>query len=215
MTEHGMLFSAPMVRAIFEGRKSQTRRPMKPQPWKNSVGQWLWGKNHIAFWPEISNYGPLPSLFPYGKVGDRIWLRETWCQPVMGDLLNQYLRAKVRGVEVEYAADMGIERFPLGGNFTPMLRDFRWRPSIHMPRWASRITLEISDVRVQRVQDISEEDCIAEGLPLLKTNCDGECGSTPCGISRQPFIALWESTYGPGSWERNGWVWALTFEVVA
>ena len=90
----------------------------------------------------------------------------------------------------------------------------RWRPSIHMPRWASRILLEITEVRVERLNEISEADCIAEGVNLLNTNCDGECGSTPCGISRQPYISLWESINAVDSWKSNPWVWVVSFKVV-
>lgn len=182
MTERGILFSAPMVRALLEDRKTQTRRPMKPQPWKNSVGQWLWGKNHIAFWPEISNYGPLPSMCPCGKVGDRIWVRETF--------------RTADGGTIYYRSDHPHDEGP-------------WTPSIHMPRRASRITLEITDVRVQRVQNISGDDCVAEGIVVTDAMRHNE-GRYEWG----EFGRQWESIYGLGSWERNDWVWALTFKVV-
>jgi hypothetical protein len=91
---------------------------------------------------------------------------------------------------------------------------------MYMPKWASRLTLEIAEVRVERVQDISEADCRAEGVKLLKTKCDGECGMTPCGIKRQPFANLWDSINagrndGAYAWERNPWVWVLTFKIAS
>ena len=136
--ERPILCSAPDVMAILDGRKTQTRRIMKPQPnrtWPDEVTpHWSVGGNRTL--PGASN----PLRCPYGVPGDRLWVREAWRLP----------DGAPKGW-VDYRADD--------------TRDgFKWKPSIHMPRWASRITLEVTDVRVERLQDISEADAMAEGV---------------------------------------------------
>jgi len=164
MKERPILFSGPMVRAILEGRKTQTRRIVKPQPLRD--------RGVMAF-----NDGEHPQMrCPYGKPGDRLWVRETWCP----DVEPYTFRYKADGDE------------PLE----------RWRPSIHIPRWASRITLEVVSVRVERLQNISEDDALAEGITLV------ERGTSPV----DQFNKLWESINGPGSWEANPWVWVVEFK---
>ena len=181
MTDRPILFSAPMVRAILAGTKTQTRRVVKPahkawmdQPVTHQLGEW--------------DKRPLP----YGKPGDRLWVRETW-QAVSGNDRARHIMTHPRPDRgwLEYAA-------------TP--RDdepaYKWRPSIHMPRWASRITLEVTGVRVERLQDISEADAISEGTPF------------PCGGWVGGYQKLWESIHGPGSWDLNPWVWVVEFKRV-
>jgi hypothetical protein len=164
MKERPILFSGPMVRAILEGRKTQTRRIVKPQPLCIASGEWIMNG----------------SACKYGKPGDRLWVRETWWAP-RDDVRGEYKREYIK-----YAAT-------LDGMGQPT-----WKPSIHMPRWASRINLEVVSVRVERLQNISEEDARAEGIwqpnwPLS-------------------WRQLWESINGAGSWEANPWVWVVEFK---
>ena len=185
--------SGPMVRAILEGRKTQTRRMVKgkPQPWdgKDSLQECKTverdGTGHgFIFWRNGLGDSEFTKLAypeggwqcPYGKPGDRLWVRETCSVHSMGNV-------------VAYRADH------------PDAKDIRWRPSIHMPRWASRILLEITNARVERVQDITEVDAMAEGAPRE------DCWSS----YRQSFEALWCRTYGPQSWSWNLWVWVVEF----
>lgn len=194
--EKPMLFSAPMVRAILDGRKSQTRRVVKPQPpLRFNSGdvavisngtEFAWsridGNTKEAFPPD-----PKPGIHPPHPVGSRIWVRETW-------------RNHSDNIIV-YAADKCTRE----GMVCKDPFDVKWSPSIHMPRWASRITLEVTDVRVQRLQEITKQDVIAEGIEGLE---DVHAGW------HQPFAQLWESIHGPGAWEQNPWVWAYTFRSV-
>lgn len=208
MRERPILFSGPMVQAILEGRKTQTRRTLKSQP-EDSFTRHCW------FDAPIYGFTDQPSptdqwwkiKCPYGYIGDRLWVKERWRPSVLtgiGDVVGIEYRADNQWKRFSYD-DFGDEwtmpKAAFTGDVTPLF----------MPRWASRITLEITDVRVERLQDISEEDVEAEGVKLLKTNCDGECGGTPCLISRQPFITLWESINGEGAWDKNPWVWAVSF----
>lgn len=200
-----ILFSGPMVRALLAGRKTQTRRVVKPrwglgpiQNLRDTDPHLFSGKHNDPEswgWPYADDGAPMPLaiwkdvLCPYGEAGDLLWVRETWCRAVDGP---GYLYAATETDHVilddgdGFAAtdSKGRERSP-------------WRPSIHMPRAASRLTLRITDVRVQRVQDISREDEIAEGV------ADG-----------QFFDSLWSSIHGDASWDANPWVWALTFETL-
>lgn len=218
MTERPIIFSAPEVRAILAGRKTMTRRIIKPQPpeWTANVIDISkpcfddemegWGQVEIIWSrpspdmpfgePQREEWRPLKGL-PW-RPGDRAWVRETW--KTHSTFRNVPPRAMPRSI-IFYAAD---ERYAPSG--AP------WRPSIHMPRWASRITLEITDVRVQRLQDISEADAVAEG-------CPGEYGAVEgmVVIVRSPIEAfrdLWTSIHGPGAWDANPWVVALTFRRV-
>jgi len=188
--ERPILFSGPMVRAILDGRKTQTRRVVKNQEWYNLKGE----------------YGDrLRSVdrCPYGTAGERLWVRETWT-PDHAPFYPHF--------PVAYRADAGFdyERNERGETYSPEQKawfPYRWRPSIHMPRIASRITLEITGVRVERLQDISESDAIAEGvsndMPIAWQTGD----DTPRGM----FGELWESINGPDSWAANPWVWVIEF----
>lgn len=223
MTERPILFSAPMVRALIAGRKTQTRRVVKPQP--RDVGGLIdyrvrFGPHEYIYqWPR----GQTPSeafvheRCPYGVAGDRLWVRETWCVNP-----RRHFGVDPSGPDhCLYRAD---------DNSTPWV----WTPSIHMPRWASRINLEISGVRVERLQEISEADARAEGIepnwigPLDKgpngfggdgwteevgwhnymTDEDGE----PCYTPRESFESLWQSINGRESWTENPWVWVVEFK---
>ena len=184
MKERPILFSGPMVRAILEGRKTQTRRIVKVRGGLEYIGPKgcehepdSWGYPH----PCDDGYLTLADGIkcPYGKPGDRLWVRETWAPAEWPPT----------GPPAVYRADEGM--------FAS-----QWKPSIHMPRAVSRITLEVVSVRVERLQDISEEDALAEGITLV------ERGTSPV----DQFNKLWESINGPGSWEANPWVWVVEFK---
>lgn len=203
--ERPILFSAPMVRAILDGRKTQTRRIVKPQPrphkgiasvpgdfaFFNSPGCWTISckPNGPDGWAEENS--------PYGQPGDRLWVRETWgVAPGYDNTPPRDL--KPHGMKVNYSADGAL----IG---------CKSRPSIHMPRWASRILLEITSVRVEQLQDISPTDCIAEG-------CRGGHGSIPgylySATEKEHYKWLWESINGHESWYANPWVWVVEFKRV-
>lgn len=192
MKERPILFSAPMVRAIIDGSKTQTRRVVKPQPIYDGkfAGGWKVVGKHGH---EAATCGPLVSeLCPYGHPGDRLWVRENFCPIYPQD--PHYNGG--RPIEYDYGATYqhGYRLGDLIG------KKKKWKPSIHMPRIASRITLEITGVRVERLQDISEADAQAEGVVW-------EQGQTATNV----FESLWESINGPESWEANPWVWVVGF----
>lgn len=183
MKERPILFSAPMVRAILEGRKTQTRRVVKPPKWSDADEIFFIGNDSIAV-PD-DDHADYFIACPYGQPGDRLWVRETFADEAGGT--RRFL-----GEHIFYRAD----------DWQPLVD--RWTPSIHMPRWASRITLEVTAVSVERLQDISESDCCAEG-----------CGSPITRDLKKPqFMALWESINGPDSWDANPWVWVVEFKVL-
>lgn len=199
--ERPILFSSEMVRAILDGRKTQTRRIVKPQP-EFGINPCHYSKTGWAETDE-SLKGCLcwkTVKCPYGFPGERIWVRETWAASNSYDSYNGALSVHVHNVA--YKAGGGFQ-FEFGERG-------KWRPSIHMPRWASRITLEVTDVRGQRLQDISEEDAIAEGCEREFTPDGSDYG---CGLTTavENFALLWNSINGDGSWETNPWVWCLTF----
>lgn len=186
MREKPILFSGPMVRAILEGSKTQTRRVLRVQP-SEETGSLSIGPYHPTAIDRHGEEQPGPETYgvysscgefglrcPYGQPGDRLWVRETWAKT--------YVRQA--GAEwFVYAT--GDNRTDYGGP---------WKPSIHMPRAASRITLEITGVRVERLGEISESDARAEGVQSVAE-----------------FKELWASINGLGSWEANPWVWVVEF----
>jgi hypothetical protein len=179
MKERPILFSAPMIRAILEGRKSQTRRVMK---------------------------GDYRYPCPYGGTGDRLWVREA-------------LRRNTETNKWEYAADGDVVSLPGGHPSGAAMIGWAHHKegdvcvSIHMPRWASRITLEITGVRVERVQDISEADAMAEGVGGIRDmQFAVALGNLHAPAHRLNYIDLWNEINGPGSWAANPWVWVLTFK---
>ncbi|HHG1669249.1 TPA: hypothetical protein ACPUQF_003278 [Klebsiella pneumoniae] len=246
MKERGMIFNGEMVRAILDGRKTQTRRIMAPQP-ADDIERGIFPNPEAIGWKSSlrHKHGSTTAHFcPYGKPGDRIWVRETWgavsheldedgrIQPWTPDRPATAIHEMPFGNghysgHAIYAAD---------GDFTwgddDGYEDGRscWKPSIHMPRAASRILLEITDVRVERLNAISPEDAESEGLE--RTNFTG-FGDEP-GLPSYPepdvyfdplkkqwkeyppeaFAGLWESIYGEGSWQANPWVWVIEFKRV-
>lgn len=226
--ERPILFSAPMVQAIQAGRKTQTRRLVKLRdfgPSSTPGYDWCFRRKD-GCWEEYTTADLIAKHCPYGVIGDRLWVRETFryvdfeCLPglngqdVRWNAAVEY-RDGVRGLRTD--------------NVDPSTR-LGWRPSIHMPRWASRILLEITDVKVERLNDISEADAIAEGARDWLNGLDGRtydnaekqaCRFTKvldpqAGMmsSRGAFATLWESLHGKGSWAANPWLWVITFREV-
>lgn len=217
MKERGMIFNGEMVRAILDGRKTQTRRPVKFPVHDKNLGCELAG-NELAGELSAGNY--LNSAF--GKPGDRIWVRETFQGPLFDyEQMDAYLEDSSRFETPEfcqYAADGGHR--PEYQDADDNLRH-GWRPSIHMPRWASRILLEITGVRVERLNAISEEDAEAEGIDMEALydsqdcyDCIADHNMTGRPTVTGAFKYLWESIYGEGSWQANPWVWVITFRRV-
>jgi hypothetical protein len=209
MTDRPILFSGPMVQALLSGRKTQTRRTLNPQP------EWPKGcepkqiKNISGGFVDGNGKGFPCRIQP----GDRLWVREAWRVERCFDDRAPSKLPKGELVARQYEADgtriyWKYDHLPAG----------RLRASMHMPRWASRTTLEVTDVRVERVQDISEADAMAEGVNGGCTNCGNEA---PCGCHnpspdhRDSYVWLWDSlnaSRGFG-WDENPWVVAVTFTV--
>lgn len=198
--ERPILFSGDMVRAILEGRKSQTRRPVKPQP------------------PAIAAHkldGHTDYKCRYGQPGDQLWVRETF-QPLFTDGVDDWRDTDYKtgkGYKVSYPATDGIQEFiNLDDEISTACT-----PSIHMPRWASRITLEITGIRVERLQEISADDAIAEGIERVSDapywawkdySCHGQLLSPIMS-----YQTLWDSINAQRGqpWESNPWVWVIDF----
>lgn len=201
--ERPILFTPDMVRAILDGRKTQTRRIIKHLPagvaaiWHDGAG---WNVENAAGNTWIGRL-----TCHYGNPGERLWVRETWAKQLDGKII--------------YRADH--ENWQLADYTTTGA----WRPSIHMPRAASRITLQITHIRAQRLHDITEADAIAEGLHFTVPNSgpntyydnyhtgrwlDPEMLNNPIAS----YHTLWEKINGPNSWQQNPWVWAITFKPI-
>lgn len=219
MTDRPILFSAPMVRALLDGRKTQTRRVMKVQPHPDIETKFPFGRveHGYAHWRQFADKEMPRWMYtikcPYGVVGDRLWVRETWTGTWAVDTCDMH---------VAYAAD-GSERFIVApvDYVLPKaaVKPKNWVTPLFMPRWASRITLEITEVRVHRLQECSEGDAVAEGIYRNQEGRGGGWRSAEdqptFGFAASAYRDLWESINGPGSWGANPWVWALTFKVVA
>lgn len=203
MSERGMIFNAEMVNAILSGRKTQTRRPIK---WKQTRFTEIGEREDGSNWPWSEDTEKVCDYWhpcPFGAVGDRIWVRETWAEAGASAPDLKLYRAN-------YPAHV-----PTHYENVPPAEDVRWTPSIHMPRWASRITLEITDVRVERVQDISQIDAIAEGGPPDHPSFSKI--SREMGFSDWPrswFAQTWWGIYGREAWNTNPWVWVIEFKRV-
>lgn len=223
MKERPVIFNSEMVRAILDGRKTQTRRVMKVQPESSGfglrfiieslnnrdTGKYFWSQSDAC---GINKPRSKPFLCPFGQVGDRLWVRETFQGPLIPeDELSEYLGANPDKFQspayCEYAADGGAKPEYVDSDENTR---YGWRPSIHMPRWASRILLEITAVRVERLNDISHDDAKAEGC------CYGLGGGVPdfAVTPADHFPTLWASIYGVDSWNANPWVWVIEFRRV-
>ncbi|ELS1884668.1 hypothetical protein R4U68_001164 [Raoultella ornithinolytica] len=187
MTERGMIFNGEMVRAILDGRKTQTRRPIK---WRQTRATEIAEREDGSKWPwseDAENVCDYWHPCPFGAVGDKIWVRETW---------NKYGGLLTYRVDHDWIDEMRKETVCTA----------KWTPSIHMPRWASRILLEITDVRVERLKSISDGDAIREGCSTADMK-SGDCAA-------DVFARLWASIYGEESWQANPWVWVIEFKRV-
>lgn len=224
MTERPIIFNAEMVRAILDGRKTQTRRIIKLDHERGMKNPVVRGKNGACSYVGCRLAS---TLCPFGQPGDRLWVRETW--GVVSHELDEDGRIQPWTPDRPATA---IHEMPFGngyysghaiysadGEFTwgddDGYEDGRscWKPSIHMPRAASRITLEITGVRVERLQDISQADAIAEGAPPSHPSIDAV--SRDYGFSdfsRSWFGQTWWSIYGQESWQANPWVWVIEFK---
>ena len=204
MTERPILFSAPMVRAILAGAKTQTRRVVKPQPADDIAPHAFPNREYQGWMSSLRHeHGHQTAHFcPYGQPGDRLWVREAFAGSIAYER-NGY-PPKEWGNKIWYIADGE----PRSGQWTLP------RPSIHMPRALSRITLEVTGVRVERLQDISEADAQAEGAPSADLVSGRECIFPHQGTYRWGFRLLWESINGPGSWDANPWMWCVEFRRV-
>lgn len=214
MTERPMLFSGPMVLALLAGSKTQTRRIVKPapdwerpEPMSSTTAEGWQGPLDFAVWADNADPEADVRRSPYGGPGDSLWVKETW---------RPFLEAVPEwDLSVRYQAD-GAFRTIKDGEFGE--RDWTMPKAaatgnvspLFMPRWASRLNLNVTGIRVERLQDISEADIIAEGVT-----------QTIIGTPRNPhrmtyrasFMDLWESINGPDSWAANPWVWVVTFDV--
>lgn len=236
--EHPALFNGAMVRAIGTGQKTQTRRIVKPQPHlvphhepvrpePRSNGRWVfmthtdrpsysWATGHVRN--------------PYGVPGDRIWVRETWSTEhvsvypcPLAWYRADFTRHDDPVLNREHNHKRGEGERPRADCFACLEEHkgtrFRWRPSIHMPRRLARYLLDVTAVRVERLQDISEEDARAEGIEEWAKSA-GELAilsALGCAVPTAPrflFQLLWISSYGQDSWDANPWVWVTTFKLV-
>ncbi|EWF43705.1 hypothetical protein L396_07191 [Klebsiella pneumoniae BWH 15] len=203
-----MIFNAEMVRALLSGRKTQTRRIIKPQPEAtlsgSLSGKWLSRPLNGLLLPKIED---IAIHCPFGVVGDRIWVRETFQGPLFDyDLMDSYCKDPTPFEKPEFCV------YKADGVPAPEFYDADdelhccWRPSIHMPRWACRILLEITNVRVERLKSISDGDAIREGCSTADM-MSGDCVA-------DVFARLWASIYGSDSWNANPWVWVIEFKRV-
>ena len=208
MTERPILFSAPMVSALLAGTKTQTRRVVKPCK-DLSVGCEL-AACELAGEVNAGDY----SNAKY-RPGDRLWVREACIAEELPDGLDgvRYLadEAFIAIQSTSEAADRWLDLRFYGKRPSPVA-PVKTVPAIHMPRWASRITLEITDVRVERLQDISIADAIAEGVNVHPDHHGKPRTSIYSPV--QAYLDLWEKINGPGSWEANPWVWVIDFKRV-
>ncbi|WP_353187445.1 hypothetical protein [Pseudomonas sp.] len=205
--ERPILFSAPMVRAVLDGRKTVTRRPVKVQPRSRAdIGSYGKGQPFIRN-PDVTKRNP---ECPFGNPGDRLWVRETWYCDHNEVMRGPYL--KPDDLDVIEARDDGTLVYAADG-LTPYETDQPvWKPSIHMPRWASRILLEITDVRVERLQDISRSDIRAEGLQCPPELASDDVSPNYRDWYPEAWKELWNST--GGDWDANPWVWVVEFKRV-
>lgn len=233
MAEHGIIFSGEMVRAILAGRKSQSRRVIKPQPpfhgdyaFPSPTVEGAWNFRSAKHTRAgLSNF---PLRCPYGKKpGDRLWVRETWAiADTGGRLVDPYLNYRADGKRVPILSRKPSSDWCVNGQcvFASDLARIRpgWHSPVYMPRWASRIRRVLTAIRVERLQEISEEDAIAEGLlsrcgdvhPQITeySSGDGFWTTKP----RTAFLRLWDSINGKKyPWESNPWTWVLEFKVLS
>ncbi len=216
-----MIFNGEMVRAILDGRKTQTRRVIANVGNDNCLPLQKRTKTKDGIYTHVID-APIYGLCPFGKIGDRIWVRETWSDVNLDGAPAVAYRADDEVYDLmedkslldEDGAfnyqDPRVRKYQFAAWHSDLISGIEgdWRPSIHMPRWASRLTLEITCVRVERLRDLSEDDAKSEGI----TPPSG--GVLPGWEYRINFRDLWMSIYGADNWEANPWVWVIEFKVV-
>lgn len=205
MKERPILFNGAMVRALLDGSKTQTRRAVKSKFEIDYLPLDLDG----AIWPHNSTYSdafeeqPMPC--PYGQPGDQLWVREAWRAPLAFELTKP--NGIPKGSPIVFQAD--------GAGSLPHCNAGKLRPSMFMPRWASRLTLEIISVRVEQLQAISEADAIADGIdPTEAKTTLASIGMQDISGPVAEYSVLWEQINGTGSWDANPWVWVVEFKKV-
>lgn len=243
MTDRPILFSAPMVRALLEGRKTQTRRIITPHNLRVYTGGLDYSGRYVkpdeamfeAAFNNARNFRAIEGVFAWvtdpaphqvgavmsqwtGRLaysaGDRLWVREAWrCEARLDKRAPRDIDTNYPGVK--YIATDEPDDFGIEG---------KERRAMHMPRWASRITLEVTGVKVERLQDISEADAIAEGIEYCPIEEDGlggwKCyapepkGQDEWSSPYHSYRTLWDSINGPGAWKNNPWVSATTFRII-
>ncbi|MDE1572649.1 hypothetical protein PWK01_07185 [Klebsiella pneumoniae] len=199
ISERGMIFNAEMVRALLDGRKTQTRRPIK---WKQTRFTEIGEREDGSKWPWSEDAEHACDFWhpcPFGAVGDRIWVREAFrVHSRATDVATLVYKASERNSWTEQT-----RRVPVAVCNKPATPE-KWTPSLHMPRWASRILLEITGVRVERLRSMNQDDARAEGVIAAS-------GPMDAGLA---FRELWDSIYGEESWKANPWVWVIEFKRV-
>lgn len=221
MKEFPMFFNDEMVRALLDGRKTQTRRPVAKVSADNCLVIRKASRNRDGIYTHVMD-APKHGLCPFGSVGDRIWVREAWSQlgnedgcPIDwdGNLVKEggQEAARIYRASCEQkVGDYGLWSIPDDADWKPHteneLFDGGWTPSIHMPRWASRILLEITDVRVERVSSISNDDAGKEGYPANPAPYGGEMDKWLW------FRQLWDGLYPEQTFKVNPWVWVIEFK---
>ncbi|MEA3390594.1 MAG: hypothetical protein U9R64_15140 [Pseudomonadota bacterium] len=230
MADRPMLFSSPMVCALLEGRKAQTRRVLKLPGWAAKPPEFEEGEQGVA---AICAETGCFALLPTPQIGDRLWVKETWrvspeaCEGWNPDDARPtgWIDYRARGSEERSAPNFDAvcrATFGKSGEIDWDCVPSDWRPSIFMPRWASRLTLNVTNVRVQRLNDCSEEDAIAEGIEARGVGClwgwidyleTNPNVTRHFADPRRSYASLWDHINGPGAWEANPWVVALSFDV--
>ncbi|WP_151744530.1 hypothetical protein [Acinetobacter calcoaceticus] len=233
MKERPIIFNTTMVKAIIEGRKTQTRRLVKPQPkfFKGNAGGHWWRCTHVQSMirveEELQNPGEyyegfIDEVNPFGKKGDRLWVRETFCYGHIDEFDAEH--PDERELFIDQDNDLKHLHTPIHKEWCLRegisIEEVLWKPSIHMPRSASRILIEITKIRIEQLNQISSHDAVQEGL--LKLPASGRYvinqGDQYFGaVSTNPtevFKWMWESIYGSRAWELNPWVWVVEFNVI-
>lgn len=206
MRERPILLNAEMVRAVLDGRKTQTRRMLTPRQLKMinaaaSIGE-CYPLESVHQHENSQSY--YREWCPFGAVGDRLWVRETFATLACGSYEPEKPSWSGSCQEARYRATDRL------ADLSADIRGYGWRPSIHMPRWASRITLEITGVRVERLWEISEDDAKAQGCWYGRGGGEPDFAVSPA----DHFPTLWASIYGEESWQANPWVWVIEFKRV-
>ncbi|MCE6003416.1 hypothetical protein KSB07_03465 [Acinetobacter junii] len=211
MKERPILFSTPMVQAILAGNKTQTRRIVKKAPTTEINHRlialdngWNWQVDQQGVVPTMHREIDNPMVCPYGQIGDQFWVRESWYQK--GTVGRSYPD------DDEYQFFGHKQAAYVADGDAPKDWTVRKRPSIHMPRWASRLQLEITNIRIERLNDISSEDAKAEGFDYSTHPSAIEMGYA-IG-AKTNFRFTWEQIYGQNEWNKNPWVWVIEFKVI-